>query len=144
MIPENKTIKSVGALIFVNKEKILAFKRVKSDGKFGQIAGKPEIGESPEEALKREIEEETGLIIDVPKEPIYFRYYEDQNYIHVVYCLELTLSVNEMEEIVKHNDPDGGGHPVFITPEDFIDPELSAYPEFNVKVLEAAGIIRLN
>lgn len=68
---EPSLIRVVTAVIIDNKgEKILVAQRAETashPGKWTFIGGKVEPGESPEEALRREVDEETGLKIRVGK-----------------------------------------------------------------------------
>ncbi len=54
---------TVGALIFNQKNKVLLMKSHKWKGKYVMPGGHVELGERIEDALKREIREETGLDI---------------------------------------------------------------------------------
>jgi len=53
----------VGALIFNRKDKILLMKSHKWKGKYVMPGGHVELGERIENALKREVKEETGLSV---------------------------------------------------------------------------------
>jgi len=55
----------VGALILNDKEKILLAKSEKWHGLWDCIRGHVEIGEKLEDAIKREVKEETGLDVEV-------------------------------------------------------------------------------
>ena len=61
---EKRPIVTVAALVFNPEGKFLLLKSKKWKGKWGIPAGKVEYGERTEEALKREIREETGLEIE--------------------------------------------------------------------------------
>lgn len=54
----------VGAFIFNNEDQILLLQEAKFDDQFVPPGGHIEIGETFEEALRREVREETGLAID--------------------------------------------------------------------------------
>lgn len=64
-------IRVVTAVVIDNKgEKVLVAQRAETashPGKWTFVGGKVEPGESPEQALRREVEEETGLKINVGK-----------------------------------------------------------------------------
>ena len=57
-------IPTVGALIFDDSGRMLLFKTAKWSGLWGIPGGKIEWGEASEDALRREVREETGLEID--------------------------------------------------------------------------------
>ena len=57
-------IATVGALIFNAEGKVLMVRTHKWSGLWGIPGGKPKFGESSEEALRREVKEETNLEID--------------------------------------------------------------------------------
>jgi ADP-ribose pyrophosphatase YjhB (NUDIX family) len=59
-----RPIATVGALIFEPAGRVLMLRTHKWSGLWGIPGGKPKFGESSEEALRREVLEETGLEID--------------------------------------------------------------------------------
>lgn len=59
-----RPIATVGALIFEPTGRVLMLRTHKWSGMWGIPGGKPKFGESSEEALRREVLEETGLEID--------------------------------------------------------------------------------
>lgn len=63
-IAQTYPLVTVGAAIFNPKNQVLLIKTHKWKDKYGLPGGKIEVGEKSEEALKREIKEETDLDID--------------------------------------------------------------------------------
>tara|TARA_Y100000310_G_scaffold272474_1_gene287436 strand:+ start:3868 stop:4278 length:411 start_codon:yes stop_codon:yes gene_type:complete len=88
----------VVTLIAVNKKgEVLAFLRddipdIKYPGKWDLLGGHIEEGESPEEAIEREIKEEIEVNI---ARYMKFRYYEWEDQIEHVYFMVLDLDLNE-------------------------------------------------
>lgn len=63
MQPQNLKLFSVVAAIFQNG-KILAVSRRNNPNDLGLVGGKVDLGETPEQALIREVKEETGLTVE--------------------------------------------------------------------------------
>lgn len=97
---------AAGAIIVNKKNQILLQKRSDS-GLWGNPGGAIELGEKLEEALKREVFEETGLHIKNPK---FFRIYsgEDEHMIYPngdeVYYVNVIYIVNEYTGNLSIND----------------------------------------
>ena len=85
----------VALLLIIKDNKVLLFKRNPKDtnnpGKYGLIGGGIEDGETPEEALKREVKEEAGVTINSFKKLKTYKF--DKTSIHVFY----TNNFNEDE-----------------------------------------------
>ncbi|OCL26572.1 ADP-ribose pyrophosphatase [Orenia metallireducens] len=101
---------TVGAIIFNPDNKILLCKSHKWDNKYVIPGGHIELGESMEDALKREILEETGLeIYDIKlislKESIYSdNFHKQKHFIFIDYiCKTDSYSVTLNEEAQEYN-----------------------------------------
>ena len=79
--PENTVIElGVGALIFNAKGEILLEQR-SDNGLWGAPGGGVNVGESIEDAIKREVKEETGLVVHLTK---FFGVYSDPSHGHIL------------------------------------------------------------
>ena len=97
---------AAGALIFNEQGEVLLQKR-SDDGTWGNPGGSLELGESTEDALKREILEETGLEIKNPK---FFKLYSGKDgYVKYpngdeVYYLNAIYTVTDYSGTLTAND----------------------------------------
>lgn len=118
---ETRTAKlATTALIFnADKTKLLGVSRKNDFTKFGLPGGKVDLGETLEEALKREVLEETGLVIE-EYIPIFFR--DDKDYLAVVYLVTKWSGEISTSEV---------GIVDWIT---FDELKVGAFPEYNTEL----------
>ncbi len=96
----------VGCLIFNEKGEVLLQKRA-DDGKWSNLGGYIELGETIEETAKREVLEEAGLKINNPK---LFNIYSGESQHHIypnqdeTYIINIMLQTNEYDGNVKIMD----------------------------------------
>ncbi|MDE1848643.1 MAG: NUDIX domain-containing protein [Nanoarchaeota archaeon] len=91
------------ALIFIDKKVVITKHDVPDYGVYYLLpGGGVELGESPEEALRREVKEECGIEIDI-KRLVYYKsgYTDQENYLDLIFLCE----AKGRDMIAK--DPDG-------------------------------------
>lgn len=94
---------NVAAAIIVKNNKILATQRAKGEfaGGWEFPGGKIEVGETPEEAVVREIKEELDVVIEV-KEYVYTVEYEYPNFHLTMPCFFTELVSGEIK-LLEHS-----------------------------------------
>ena len=102
---------TVGALILNPKGQILLVKSYKWPGKYTIPGGHIEVGETVEEALKREVKEEVGLDVEFDKvlfvqEPIYSKEFIKKKHFIFLECVcrakseHIKLDEDEIQEFI--------------------------------------------
>jgi len=103
---------AVGGAIFNNKGELLFVRRVANDefmpGVWEIPGGGTEFGEKPEEGLKREINEECGIKIDVDKPILVSDYYIERNgervqRVEIIFLCELLSHPSEITLSDEHD-----------------------------------------
>lgn len=102
---ENEINKNALAIIVNNDNQILLLKRnpnieMWQPGKWALVGGGVDDGETPEEAVKREIKEETGLIIDTFKEM--FKIQRDSNNIEYIFLCKYDGDPYDIRLNIEH------------------------------------------
>ena len=99
--------KSARAIIITKDNKLLLMKRTKPDGVYYvTIGGGIEDGETSEQALLRELKEESGSIVDKPVFAFHFDDIERQNSVDFFICREQKRIQPTGTEWTKWNTPD--------------------------------------
>ena len=99
--------KSARAIIITKDNKLLLMKRTKPDGVYYvTIGGGIEDGETSEQALLRELKEESGSIVDNPVFAFHFDDIERQNSVDCYVCKEINRIKPTGTEWTKWNTPD--------------------------------------
>ncbi|MGN1091296.1 MAG: NUDIX domain-containing protein [Alphaproteobacteria bacterium] len=99
--------KSARAIIITKDNKLLLMKRTKPDGVYYvTIGGGIEDGETSEQALLRELKEESGSIVDKPVFAFHFDDIERQNSVDFYVCKEINRIKPTGTEWTKWNTPD--------------------------------------
>lgn len=102
-------IQKIGVTAFVyNNKKVLIVKRSKKENFLPEYCelpgGKIEFGESPEDALKREIEEETNLDIKIIKPYSIFSYTSNNNHKHTIDIQFIVEAVGDINKIILSDE----------------------------------------
>ena len=99
--------KSARAILITKENKLLLMKRTKPDRVYYvTIGGGIEDGETPKQALLRELKEESGSIVDDPAFAFHYDDYEKQNSVDFFICKELSRTKPTGSEWSKWNAPD--------------------------------------
>ena len=99
--------KSARAIIITKENKLLLMKRTKPDEVYYvTIGGGVEDGETSEQALLRELKEESGSIVDKPVFAFHFDDVERQNSVDFFICREVDCIKPTGTEWTKWNSPD--------------------------------------
>ena len=99
--------KSARAIIITKENKLLVMKRTKPDGVYYvTIGGGIEDSETSEQALLRELKEESGSIVDKPVFAFHFDDLERQNSVDFYGCKEIDRAKPTGTEWKKWNTPD--------------------------------------
>ena len=99
--------KSARAIIITKDNKLLLMKRTKPDGVYYvTIGGGIEDGETSEQALLRELKEESGSIVDKPVFAFHYDDIERQNSVDFYVCKEINRTKPTGTEWSKWNTPD--------------------------------------
>lgn len=99
--------KSARAIIITKDNKLLLMKRTKPDGVYYvTIGGGIEDGETSEQALLRELKEESGSIVDKPVFAFHYDDIERQNSVDFYVCKEINRIKPTGTEWTKWNTPD--------------------------------------
>ena len=99
--------KSARAIIITKENKLLVMKRTKPDGVYYvTIGGGIEDSETSEQALLRELKEESGSIVDKPVFAFHFDDLERQNSVDFYVCKEIDRAKPTGTEWKKWNTPD--------------------------------------
>ena len=99
--------KSARAIIITKDHKLLLMKRTKPDGVYYvTIGGGIEDGETSEQALLRELKEESGSIVDKPVFAFHYDDSERQNSVDFYVCKEINRIKPTGTEWTKWNTPD--------------------------------------
>ena len=99
--------KSARSIIITKDYKLLLMKRTKPDGVYYvTIGGGIEDGETSEQALLRELKEESGSIVDKPVFAFHYDDSERQNSVDFYVCKEINRIKPTGTEWTKWNTPD--------------------------------------
>ena len=99
--------KSARAILITKENKLLLMKRTKPNGiYYVTIGGGIEEGETPEQALIRELKEESGSLIERPVFAFHYDDFEKQNSVDFFICREVERSQPTGSEWTKWNTPD--------------------------------------
>ncbi len=128
---------TVGALVVNHKGEVLIVRSKKWNNKYTVPGGHIELGEQAEDAIKREVKEETGLETEpvkllIVQQAIYPKdYHKREHFIFMDYVCKATSSEVKLDgrELQSH---------VWVTPEEALKLDLEEYTRnFVVKYLEA-------
>lgn len=126
------------AIIEVEEEKIVTVSRKTDDTNFGLPGGKIENGETPYEAMVREVKEETGLV--VKNAFLLDKRDYDGHETYCFYVTELEESVDKCQAFINFNEnnPNEGKVSIrncFVTYDD-----SSSYKDYNLEIFELRDI----
>jgi ADP-ribose pyrophosphatase YjhB (NUDIX family) len=119
------------AVIVIQKDnKFLAVSRKKQPELFGLVGGKVNAGETPEQAIIREVKEETGLVLNSVIGPIFEDDDVDDNFFTICFLAPPDLDLSTL------SSPEGLKVEWLTYLE--ITRTRTAYPEFNHQAIAAA------
>ena len=122
---------TVGALIFNSKGEILLIKSYKWKDMFVMPGGHIEVGETMEQALKREIKEETGLDIFDIKFLCFWEYIFGDGFIKNKHFIFFDFLCRTNSSEVKLNKE--GQEFIWISPEKAMDLKIESYTKKTIK-----------
>lgn len=112
-------------------DRILTVARKSNDNDINLPGGKIDPGETPIDALKREVEEETGFVIDIHRVTEIFRMIDSENHLCSTFVYETRLNSSE----IKEGKPEGEGMVRWLH-FDAVCAKTSTYREYNKKLKE--------
>lgn len=121
----------VGAFIINKKGELFLIKSHKWKDMFVIPGGHIELGEKMEDALKREIKEETGLDIYAPKFLCYWEYINEDEFHTKKHMIFFNFLVNtDNTEVILNEEAQ---EYVWITPEDSLQLPLNKYTRLTIE-----------